>query len=429
MSFLVDLAYIAASILFILGFAVVIVGIGVAFNGEFARLIFNSRSYAEPFTVMLFVLFFQTMIEIPLVVMRARERSMLYIFVGLAQLLLGLFFNILFIVILRRGVAGWLLSSLWTSVILCSYLVISTLSGVKSIRFSFSLLKRMLVYTIPLVPASFAMFWIHNGDRFILVKVAKEMTELNLSGLDLVGIYSLGYKFAIMITMFVGQPFFMIWSVWMFDVFEQPGGEKVYARTFTYFAGMILMCWLLLAATIKEVIFLISDPSFHRAYMVVHIVALGYVLREFSDFFKGVLLIRRRTSFIGITTIFSAVVATVLYLVLIPAHHMWGAAWATLLTFLTMSGCMFLACQRVCKVPWEYRRLAVMGGLALIILFSSRYVSFPYLYLNMAIKAAYAMMFFPLLYLVGFFRPEERERITAALTRTLVFLQLKKAST
>ena len=135
----------------------------------------------------------------------------------------------------------------------------------------------------------------------------------------------------------IGQPFFLIWSVRMFDVFEQTGGAKIYARAFTYFASVTIMFWLFLSATIKDVIQIMTDTPFHSAFCIVPLVALGYVLREFSDFFKGVLLIKQRTSYIGYFTLFTAVVATVLYVILIPRYDVWGAAWATFATFAIMA--------------------------------------------------------------------------------------------
>ncbi|MFH2002266.1 MAG: oligosaccharide flippase family protein [Planctomycetota bacterium] len=407
-------AVITTSIIFTCFFALIVAAVGLYSSKDLSRLILRDIGYSEPFRVMMFVMLFTTIIEVPMVVLRAKERSITFLGVSLAQLIIGLVLNIFFIVFLRCGVAGWLLSSLWTSALICAYLLYTTLGGVRKMRFSFSLLKRMLAYTIPLIPASLAMFWIHNGDRYIL------NSEV---GMGDVGIYSLGYRFAMMIPILVGQPFFLIWSVRMFHVFEQEGGEKVYARAFTYFTGVILLFWLCMAATIKEVIFLMSREQYHSAYFIVHIVAMGYVLREFSDFFKGVLLIRRRTSFIGLSTLISALVSTVLYLYLIPRFGQLGAAWATFFTFGSMALFMFITSQHVCRVPYEYKRLIIMGALAITILLSSRYVSLNNLYINMAIKGFFSLCFFPLLYLFGFFTPDEKEKIAKGLSIVFGFLK------
>ncbi|MBU0754407.1 MAG: oligosaccharide flippase family protein, partial [Planctomycetes bacterium] len=91
---------ISTSILFSTFFGAAVAGICILFSTNLSLLILQNKGYAEPFTVMMFVLFFTNMIEIPLVVIRAKEKSHIYVFVCLAQLLLGLILNIVFIVIL-----------------------------------------------------------------------------------------------------------------------------------------------------------------------------------------------------------------------------------------------------------------------------------------------------------------------------------------
>jgi len=114
--------------------------LGIIFSTELSFLLMKTRGYGHPFTVMMFILFFSCLVELPKVVLRAKERSTIFIIVCIGQLILACALNIFFIVVLRRGIAGWLLGTLWTSVITCSYLVVTTLGDVRKIRFSFSLL-------------------------------------------------------------------------------------------------------------------------------------------------------------------------------------------------------------------------------------------------------------------------------------------------
>jgi len=123
------------------------------------------------------------------------------------------------------------------------------------------------------------------------------------------------------------------------------------------------------------------------------------------------------------------IIPTVLYFVLIPRYGIYGAAWATFFTFFTMAACMFLASLRVHKVPWEYKRLTIMGVLSLSMLLAFKYISMPGLLSNMAVKGFLALSFFPILYVGGFFSAEEKGLIALGVKRTLVFLKLKKAST
>lgn len=408
---------ISTSVIFITFFGLLVAGIGMIFSPSLSYLCLGASGYDHPFTVLMFVLLFTCMIEIPLVVLRAREKSMVYLMVCVTQFVMSCALNIVFIVFCKLSVGGWLLSSLWTSVAICTYLVISTLSHIKKIRFSFTLLKRMFSYSLPLIPASIAMFWIHNGDKYILAN----------SDVGEVGVYDIGYKIAMMVPFLIGQPFWLAWSVRMYDVFEQDGGQKVYAKYFTYFCLVMLWFWVLLSVVCKDLIHIMATrEEYHRAWLIVPIVAMGYGFRECSDFFRGVLYITRKTSFVGKSTFYAAVICTVLYLVLVPPFGQWGAAWATFFTFGSMALLMLWASRKVCKVPFEFGRLAVMTGLALAYVFGFLQFQIPNMYVDFLVKALFSLTYAPLLYLLGFFSEQEKVRIKGLIMRAAVLLRLKQ---
>jgi O-antigen/teichoic acid export membrane protein len=405
--------------LFTLFISIVVTVVGIVYAFELSSLIFDRTNYSHPFKVMMFIFFFNSVIEVPMVLIRAKEKTKTFITVNIARFILACTLNILFIVVLNRGVGGWLLSSLWTSIIICSYLVVTTLASVQKISFSFSILRRMAPYALPLIPASLAMFWVHNGDRYVLAHVFEGQL-----GMDYVGIYSLGYKFAFLITSLVSQPFFMAWNVRMFYIWEQEGGDRLYARFFTYFVSFIIMCWLVLSVVIKDTILLLcpeDKPGFQSAYLIVALVAFGYLLRECSDFFKGVLLIKKRTSFIGYYTVLTAIISTILYLVLIPRYDIWGAAWATFITFALMMLLMFAASYRVHKVPYEFKRILVLLVLAFAMFQGLGLFELEHRYYNVLLKGSLCLAFYPILYFIGFFTAEEKSRIDQALSHILGF--------
>ena len=175
---------------------------------------------------------------------------------------------------------------------------------------------------------------------------------------------------------------------------------------------LLINILVILCVTIEDLIRILArNPAFYSAYHIVPIIAVGYILRECSDFFRGVLLIKRRTGFVGLSTLIAIVVCTIFYVALIPYFKVGGAAWATLFTFGAMALCMFVASQRVQKVPYEYKRLAIMIGLALILIGGLNSFRIPDLYADLILKGILCLSFYPLLYRLGFFTAEEREKI------------------
>ena len=145
-----------------------------------------------------------------------------------SALILALSLNIFFIVGMEWGIMGFLLSSLATSVTTSLILVIATL-GNAPIRFSLAPLKKMILFGLPLVPSGLGMFWINFGDRFILKHCYTDWE---------VGIYSLGYKFAMMLSFLIGQPFFLIWSVRMYQKSNTPAA--ICSREVLCFFSLVL---------------------------------------------------------------------------------------------------------------------------------------------------------------------------------------------
>ena len=124
-------------------------------------------------------------------------------------------------------------------------------------------------------------------------------------------------------------------------------------------------------------------------------------------------------------TLIAAVVCTVLYLVLIPPFGKNGAAWATLFTFATMAGCMFLASRHVHRVPYEFGRLAVMVLLAAVFFVGLTRFSLGNTYLNVVVKGGLSLAFYPILYLFGFFTSSEKEKIRRGISWCLALVGFK----
>lgn len=408
---------VSTALIFISALAAVLVLVSVAFDTQISLLLFKTNGCALFFDLMIITFFFSGLIEIPLVLLRAQERSIVFSVVTLLRLVLALSLNIYFIVIARWGVTGFLVSNLTTSVVISLILVAATLSKSR-IHFSLPHLKMMVIYGLPLVPSSLGMFWINFGDRFFLKHCYTDWE---------VGIYSLGYKFAIMISFLIGQPFFLIWSARMYKVIELKEGDRIYARFCTYLAVVLVFAGLGLSLVIPGVMRIVPSREYFEAHTVVPIVVLGYMLRELSDYFRGILYITKRTSFVGLTVVITAGVGTVLYLVLIPTYGMMGAALATLLTFGFMAGAMLFFAQRQKRIPYEFGRIISLFLVGAGIYFLFNPIQMDSAASEVVVKTSLSLLFFPLLYVFGFFTPDEKKKIVALVHKTAAMLGVKQS--
>jgi O-antigen/teichoic acid export membrane protein len=238
-----------------------------------------------------------------------------------------------------------------------------------------------------------------------------------------VGIYSLGYKFAMMLSFLIGQPFFLIWSTRHYQVIDEEDGERIYARIGTYLAMILIFAALGLSLVIPAVMQIVPSEKYLTAHLVVPIIVLGYVFRELSDFFRGILFITKRTTLVGLTVALTAVVSTLLYGVLIPRYSLIGAAVATLITLAFMAGCMLFLAQRQRRIPYEFGRIGLLffTGFSLYFLFRSVVIADPYA--DLVCKTLASFLFFPVLYVMGFFNAREKRRMREASRWAAAFVE------
>jgi O-antigen/teichoic acid export membrane protein len=369
-----------------------------------ARVVLGKPGYARLVAVMILTNFFGITLIVPLAYLRALRRSGLYGGVALGRLVLGLALNIVFVVVLRMSVLGVLLSGLIVAFVSSVGLVGGTL---RSVRLGLSRAKfgEMAAYGGPLVPASLSMFVLHFADRFFL----QRMTDLNQ-----VGIYALGYRFAMMLPLLVMEPFGLIWGAAMFAIARREDAPQIYARLFTYFFGVATVFALGVSLVVKDALKVVATPKFLAAHTVVPIVLAGLLCLAASQFFETGIHLSKRTVFRAIAVGSAAGANLLLNLLLVPRYGMMGAAWATLGSFGVLAVMAYAFGQRLYRIPFEFPRLAKLVAAAALIYWASTWLHIESVAASTAARAGLLALYPGLLYVLGFYQQDELRKAMRA---------------
>ena len=297
---------------------------------------------------------FNAILEIPLTYLRIQERSIAYSAIALGRLALSLALNIYFIVFLGLGILGILYSGLIVSVLFSILLACWCVKDV-GIRFDSKLAWAMILFGAPLIFNSAGMFIIHFGDRFFL-KASES--------LETVGIYSLGYKIGMgLISYLISQPFLQIWSVRCYGLVKEEGGLEKYGQIFSIYTLLLLYLWLALTAFSNEMIYYMAPLEYREASLLIPLIALGYVFRSVTDFFRSSFLIAYKTNLAGGITVAVTLFCLANYFLLIARYQALGAAIATLSTFIFMVVVNGYYALKVMPVNYRITKFLVLLGL------------------------------------------------------------------
>jgi O-antigen/teichoic acid export membrane protein len=368
------------------------------FSTPITALVTGDVQSQSAFQLMFISLVMQNIYQVGESLLLARKQSVLYSSLAVITMLLNLSLNILFLVVFHLGVYGIMLSMLIAKSVNALIVLTLTLKGVR-LRFSWAKLVRIIRFSYPLLFVSIGAFLMHYSDR-IFIRAYGDLTEL--------GLYSLGHKFGMILSMLIVTPIFHIWNTQRFEIAKQDHPKPVFARMFTYFALVVVFFGLGISVFIDEAI-VIAGSAFHEAAQVVPLIVLGYIFFAFAGFMNLGCMITGKTKFLAVSQAIAVGINLLLNYFLVSRYGIMGAAMATALSFFCLALMNFIVSQKTYPVVFEYRRLALLTLAAGTAFFVSTLGDFSLLP-SLAYKTG-SMLVLPVGLLVfGFFNAEEKRK-------------------
>ena len=336
-------------------------------------------------------------IKVAYTYMRVRHRSFTLMIVSVVRLAMQLSLNILFIVSFGMGVKGILLSTLISNIALLLFLMPYVFRET-GFSFSFPKLKEMIVFGLPLIPSQFMSYIVNVSDRFFVNE---------FHGLGVTGLYTLGYRFGVLINEFVSSPFAQIWQPRRFELFKKKDSEEIFARIFTYFLLAMYFVGLGISVTIKDVIQFIAEESYWDAWTVVPALTLAYIVSSYQMHFNIGILMKKKTKYVMYINVSTAIINLTLNYFLIKKWGMWGAVHATWISFVIKEVMIYWVSNKLVPITVEWGRMIKATLVAVALYWPINQIDVGYPLANVLIKGAVCFSYPLLLYVIRFYEPGE----------------------
>ena len=174
---------------------------------------------------------------------------------------------------------------------------------------------------------------------------------------------------------------------------------------------LFITCWVSLSLALLApwiVRLLTARPEYYAGARVVGLLSFSAVAWGAYTVVAIGIGRARFTQFNWVVSGIAALINIALCFALIPPYGMIGAGIATAASMGAMFGLMAIHAQRVYPVPYQWRRVAIVGGSAITIAALGRSLHFP-LGPSLVLALAYPVI----LLLLGFYLPAERRRLLA----------------
>lgn len=328
-------------------------GLALLFPETASRLLVGTRDETRAAIVVFAILFAQTVGQVGLRWLQTIERSGTYVAITTGKTALEV---VLKVVLLLAGLGslGALLSVLGGEAVVA--VALTTVVAVKlGLRFSPSVARRLVVYSLPLVGSGLFMFVLHQADRWFVQR---------LHGDAAVGVYGVGYKLGAMGNAVVLEAFGLIWFPFVFAIANEEETRLVCRKVTTYASAGFAFLTLGLALFADEIVRLMASSEYAGAARVLPVIAFGYLFWALFQVVHTTFYLRKRTGHVAGLVAGAALLNLALNAVLVPAHGGLGAAWATLGSFAALAGAAWILAERLWPVGFETRRIAAPIALA-----------------------------------------------------------------
>jgi O-antigen/teichoic acid export membrane protein len=329
---------------------------------------------------LVWVLAFDVLSTLPFAKLRLDNRAWRFASIRLINIVanigLNLFFFLLCPYLIKHGYAGDFINSIYDpnagiAYIFIAYLVSSFLTLVLllpeifSIRlsFDFTLWKRMISYSFPLLVGGLAYVTNEMVDRILLeYLLPKDIASAQI------GIYSACYKIAIFMSLFI-QAFRYAAEPFFFAQAKLEGAKEQYAHVMRYsvaFTGLIFLGVNVYIDILKG---FIRNEAFHEGLAIVPILLLANLFLgiyfNLSVWYK----VSDNTRFGAYIALFGALVTITLNLLLIPTMSYMGSAWATLFCYGSMCIVSYALSRKYYPIPYDFKRIFSYLFLALLLFY------------------------------------------------------------
>lgn len=254
-------------------------------------------------------------------------RATFSVLVNIIILILNIGFSLLFIIYKKQGIIGVYKSYIYSNAIILVYLLAISLRSYKPV-IDKEMLKKMLKFSGGYIPASIASTILTLSDRYFLA---------NYKNYSDTGIYSIGYKFGMLIEPLFVLPFKYIFAPYKFQVWRDRDAQEKLNNMFIkyHFIGCFFI--LLISFYCKSIIIIFTSKEYLLAYKLVPIIALSYFLYEMNSFYSLGIEIKNKTYLESYILIFGGIVNIILNILLIPRYSMYGATISTIISYIFMN--------------------------------------------------------------------------------------------
>jgi O-antigen/teichoic acid export membrane protein len=302
---------------------------------------------------------------------------------------------VVFVLLLRRGVAGLFIAQIVAGLLTGIAAVLILKSWILPRYVSRPVLREMLVYGLPLVPAALASWVTASADRFIL-KGYVSTAEI--------GIYAIAASLASGVAL-ITTGFQYAWGPFAFSILHEPEAGRVYSKVLSVYS--LAGCFIATAVSLfaPQLLYLLTTPKYYAAASSVSWLAFGnlaigaiYIVAIGANAAK-------KSTPVAASIFIGAAVNTAINFAIIPFMGRDGAAFSTFAAYAVVTAFLYVASQKLYPIPYQVRDVLICLGFSWALIGLDHFFVPTWGLAAIAVRMLMCLAFLPLAFWIGVLKP------------------------
>lgn len=309
-------------------FIVSVFGVALIFAGTYSISWFIS-SIPNTFLVALYVAL-SAMMGIYQKIVRSLNRNKVFVAGNILKTIVFLSLEIILISVFDLGIEALLIAHI-TSIL---FLLVYAESKVRALKYfnikaiDFSILKRMLKFSVPLVPNA-AFWWLTSSVNHVIVSARL--------GVDVNGIYSVSGKFSAVLTM-VTSVLNMSWQDTAVADYGKEGFGEFLTKTFNSFVKLIFSAISVIIPFLAVIMPYMIAPTYYDAIPFTPFLLVASGTSAMSGFMAQTFVGKGKTNSILITSVMGMIANVLVVFSLVGKIGLWAAVFGSLTADVVLFG-------------------------------------------------------------------------------------------
>ena len=256
--------------------------------------------------------------------------------------------------------------------------------------FSFNILKKMLKYSLPIIPSSVSMWIVNLSNRLIITWFL---------GSALNGIYAAASKIPNLLITFYNA-FNLAWTELASRSIEEEGSDEYYSKLtnnlYTFFFGAVITF-----ISISPILFnILIDKKFNDGIWQMPILFLGVAFNCLVSFYGGLYVALQKTKQVGVSSTIGAILNIIINVVLIKKIGLYAASISTAVSFFIILIYRIIELNKYIKIKYNISNIIIGVIFLTVTIFNYYNLNMIILFVNILIALLYNVLYNKLILLI-----------------------------